>query len=144
MRDDRQGGTWYESLESAVRGNSHAAFGEGPTEKGWAPQYLACGLLYSEGGRWREHHRVLLRCPLRSVPHELVWDLWNRLSCFPITMFRVVPGVAAIRTRHLGRDFCRGSPEEKTSCGLLKQVREWDAAPYVRNERAAIIANNLR
>jgi hypothetical protein len=49
MREDRQGGTWHESLESAVRGNSHAAFGERPSEKGWTTQYLAGGLLYSEG-----------------------------------------------------------------------------------------------
>jgi len=31
------------TLESAVPGNSHAAFGGGPGEKGWQ-QYLACGL----------------------------------------------------------------------------------------------------
>lgn len=36
-----------------MRGNSHAAFGEGPTEKGWTLQYLAGGLLYSEGDRWQ-------------------------------------------------------------------------------------------
>jgi len=51
MREDRQSGTWHESLESAVRGNSHAAFGERPSEKGWTTQYLAGGLLYSEERR---------------------------------------------------------------------------------------------
>src|SRR6266852_6525803 len=34
-----------EALESVVPGNSQAAFGGGPGEKGWK-QYLACGLSY--------------------------------------------------------------------------------------------------
>jgi hypothetical protein len=61
MQDDRREGTWHESLESAVRGNSHAAFGEGPTEKGWTTQYLAGGLLYSEGGRWKSGRPATVR-----------------------------------------------------------------------------------
>jgi RNA-directed DNA polymerase len=36
---------WIEALESVVPGNSQAAFGGGPGEKGWK-QYLACGLSY--------------------------------------------------------------------------------------------------
>ncbi|MDQ2744225.1 MAG: hypothetical protein M3Z66_18295 [Chloroflexota bacterium] len=59
MLDDRLAGPWHESLESAVRRNSHAAFGEGPTEKGCS-QYLAGGLLYSEG-RGRQRCRPLPR-----------------------------------------------------------------------------------
>ena len=35
------------SLESAVTGDCHAAFGEGPTEKGLLSGHLAGGLLHS-------------------------------------------------------------------------------------------------
>ncbi len=67
MREDRQGGTWHESLESAVRGNSHAAFGERPSEKGWTTQYLAGGLLYSEGAGEQQ-------CSLATWYVQLVWS----------------------------------------------------------------------
>jgi phosphoketolase len=40
----------HESLESRVRGNLQARFGEGPTEKDHPRWYLAGGLLDSEGG----------------------------------------------------------------------------------------------
>jgi hypothetical protein len=56
----------HEPLESRVRGNVHALFGGGPTEKDWQ-QHLAGGLPDSEGGSGK---RTGNGTSPDSLPHE--------------------------------------------------------------------------